>query len=141
MTASGPRNGTRTVLVVEDEPAIRGLLSLTLEAEGYHVATAQDGHEALSRIRDQQPDAIVLDLLLPDLDGWTFIRSLEQDGKRKQTPIIAVSAGVKRAIVGEHGVKAFLSKPFDLETLLVVLDDVLRDGMPGDGVPQSSPTH
>ena len=105
------------------------------------MATAQDGHEALSRIRDQQPDAIVLDLLLPDLDGWTFIRSLEQDGKRKQTPIIAVSAGVKRAIVGEHGVKAFLSKPFDLETLLVVLDDVLRDGMPGDGVPQSSPTH
>jgi DNA-binding response OmpR family regulator len=127
--------------VVEDEPAIRGLLSLTLEAEDYHVATAQDGHEALSRIRDQKPDAIVLDLILPDLDGWTFIRVLEQDGTRSQIPIIAVSAGVKRATVDEHGVKAFLSKPFDLETLLVVLDDVLREGMPGDGVPQSSPPH
>jgi CheY-like chemotaxis protein len=139
MTASGPRNGTRTVLVVEDEPAIRGLLSLTLEAEDYQVATARDGHEALSRIRDQKPDAIVLDMILPGLDGWTFIRSLEQDGTRRPIPIIAVSAGVKRTTVGEHGVKAFLSKPFDLETLLVVLDDVLLERTPGDGIPQSSP--
>jgi CheY-like chemotaxis protein len=141
MAASGPRNGTRTVLVVEDEPAIRGLLSLTLEAEDYRVTTAQGGQEALNQVRDQKPDAIVLDLLLPDLDGWTFIRSLEQDGKTRQIPIIAVSAGVKRAPVGELGVKAFLSKPFDLEMLLVVLDDVLREDMPGDGTPHSSPPH
>ena len=139
MTASGPRNGTRTVLVVEDEPAIRGLLSLTLESEDYHVTTARDGHEALSRIRDQKPDVIVLDLILPDLDGWTFIRSLEQEGTRRQIPIIAISAGVKRTTVGEHGVKAFLSKPFDLEALLVVLDHLLHEGTPGDGIPQSSP--
>ena len=125
MMASGPSDGTRTVLVVEDEAAIRGLLCLALESEQYRVATAQDGHEALNHIQDQRPDAILLDLLLPDLDGWTVIESLDRDGDVGQIPIIAVSAGGKRVTVGEQGVKAFLAKPFDVETLLAVLADVL----------------
>jgi CheY-like chemotaxis protein len=125
MAARAASGDAKTVLVVEDEPAIRGLLSLTLEAERYRVATAEDGHEALSRIRDRPPDAILLDLLLPRMDGWGVIRSLKHDGMAGQIPIIAVSAGDRRAAVGEHGVRAFLSKPFDLETLLVVLEDVL----------------
>jgi DNA-binding response OmpR family regulator len=126
MTASGSSDGARTVLVVEDEAAIRGLLSLALESEHYRVAAAQDGHEALSHIQDRKPDAILLDLLLPELDGWTVIESLNQDGEAEQIPIIAVSAGWKRVTVGEQGVKAFLSKPFDVETLLAVLADVLN---------------
>jgi CheY-like chemotaxis protein len=89
------------------------------------VATAEDGQEALSRIRDRQPDAILLDLLLPRMDGWSVIRSLEHDGTAGRIPIIAISAGDRRATVGKRGVKAFLAKPFDLETLLVVLEDVL----------------
>jgi adenylate cyclase len=125
METSEPDDGTKTLLVVEDEPAIRGLLSLTLEAENYRVATAQDGQEALHRIRDLKPDAILLDLLLPRVDGWDVVRSLEHEGCEGQIPIIAVSAGARRIPVGEHGVKAFLSKPFDLETLLVVLQDAL----------------
>ena len=126
MSAQAASSDTKTVLVVEDEPAIRGLLSLTLESERYRVATAQDGQEALSRIRDRKPDAILLDLLLPGVDGWTVMRSIEHDGRGAQIPIIAISAGDRRATVGEHGVKAFLSKPFDLETLLVVLEEILE---------------
>ena len=125
MAASGSSNGARTVLVVEDEPAIRGLLSLTLEGENYRVATAEDGQEALSHLHDQKPDAILLDLMLPKLDGWAVIDSLDQDEQVERIPIIAVSAGEKRLTVGEQGVKAFLSKPFDLDTLLLVLEDVL----------------
>jgi len=127
MAAGEPSGAAKTVLVVEDEPAIRGLLSLTLEGERYRVATAQDGQEALDRVQDRRPDAILLDLLLPRVDGWDVIRSLEHDGRAGQIPIIAVSAGARRVSVGEHGVKAFLSKPFDLETLLVVLEDVLAE--------------
>jgi DNA-binding response OmpR family regulator len=125
MVSQAASADAKTVLVVEDEPAIRGFLSLALETERYRVATAGDGEEALSWIRDGQPDAILLDLLLPRMDGWSVIRSLEHDGRAGRIPIIAISAGDKRAAVGEHGVMAFLSKPFDLETLLVVLEDVL----------------
>lgn len=113
------------VLIVEDEPAIRGLLSLTLEAERYVVTIAEDGQEALSKLKEQTPDAILLDLMLPKVDGLAVIASLDSGKRSGQIPIIAVSAGKRRAVVGQQGVQAFLSKPFDMDTLLVVLEDAL----------------
>jgi two-component system response regulator MprA len=116
----------RTVMVVEDEPAIRGLLSLTLEAEDYRVESAGDGQEALDLLQHRRPDVILLDLMLPTMDGKALIDILDRDTKSKEIPIIAVSAGERYLHVGEQGVHAFLSKPFDLDTLLVVLHDVLQ---------------
>lgn len=118
--------GQRTVLVVEDEPAIRSLLSLTLQAEDYDVATAEDGLDAISQVHEQQPDAILLDLLLPTLDGWEVIESLHRESQGDPIPIIAMSAGQRWPSVGHQGVTAFLSKPFEIDTLLVVLEDALR---------------
>jgi CheY-like chemotaxis protein len=115
----------KTVMVVEDEPAIRGLLSLVLESEDYQVETAEDGQEALDKLQGQRPDAILLDLMLPRVDGWAVIESLSADSRPDDIPIIAVSGGQRYTAVGEHGVHAFLSKPFDLDTLLVVLEQVL----------------
>ncbi|MCC7368499.1 MAG: response regulator [Chloroflexi bacterium] len=115
----------RTVMIVEDEPAIRGLLSMTLEAEDYRVETAADGREALERVRHHPPDAILLDLVLPYLDGPTLIRTLDDDPSLQQIPVVAVSATERYPGVGERGVYAFLSKPFDVETLLTILDDAL----------------
>jgi len=121
-------NTHRTVLIIEDEPAIRGLLALTLEGEHYDVATAEDGEEALDQVHHQRPDAILLDLMLPKVDGWQVIDSLDHGADAERIPIIAVTAGTKKVTVGEQGVKAFLSKPYDLDTLLVTLDQVLHHG-------------
>jgi len=116
----------KTVMVVEDEPAIRSLLCLTLECENYHVEAASDGQEALSKVAQVLPDAIVLDLMLPIMDGWTLIDALSEGSQTESIPIIAVSAMQRYHDVGERGVQAFLSKPFDVDTLLVVLADVLQ---------------
>lgn len=116
----------KTVMVVEDEPAIRSLLSITLEGENYHVETAADGQEALEKVEQLHPDAILLDLLLPTIDGWALIDALNGRSETGSIPIIAVSATQRFLNVGEQGVHAFLSKPFDVDTLLVVLEEVLQ---------------
>jgi CheY-like chemotaxis protein len=116
----------KSVLIVEDEPAVRGLLSLILEGEHYKVRTAEDGQEALDQVEAARPDAILLDLNLPRVNGWQVIDSLDRNHDAERVPIIAVTAGAKKVTVGQHGIKAFLSKPFDLDTLLVVLDQVLH---------------
>ena len=125
MASAGPQ---RTVLVVDDEPAIRGLLSLTLEGEDYTVTTAEDGQEALDHVHQHRPDAILLDLMLPKVDGWQVIDSLDQETRADHIPIITMSAIGNSRIVGERGVKAFLSKPFNDELLLQTLRATLWDG-------------
>lgn len=117
----------RTVMIVEDEPAIRGLLSMTLEQEDYRVETAADGREALEKVRDRPPDAMLIDLTMPVMDGWSLIDTLDADVTIKEIPVLAVSATHRYATVGEQGVYAFLSKPFDVDTLLTVLSDAIID--------------
>jgi CheY-like chemotaxis protein len=116
----------KIVMVVEDEPAIRGLLSMTLECENYHVETVGDGREALDKVEQVQPDAILLDLMLPTMDGWALIDALSERSETDGIPIIAVSATQRYLNVGERGVHAFLSKPFDVDTLLIVLEEMLH---------------
>jgi len=116
----------RSVLIVEDEPTIRALVSMVLESENYDVATAEDGQAALAQLEHRKPDAMLLDLMLPKVDGWAVIDSLDHDTEAEDIPIIAVTAGQRKVVVGEQGVRAFLSKPYDLDTLLVTLDQVLQ---------------
>lgn len=116
----------RSVLIVEDEPAIRALVCMVLEGENYDVAIAEDGQAALAHLEHQKPDAMLLDLMLPKVDGWAVIDSLDRDTEAQDIPIIAVTAGARKVAVGEQGVRAFLSKPYDLDTLLVTLDQVLH---------------
>lgn len=116
----------RTVLVVEDDPCIRGLLALLLQDEAYAVVTAEDGQDALTKLEGQKPDAMVLDLMLPEVDGWHVIEVLDRDADEQPIPIIAVTAGLGTVAVGERGVRAFLSKPFEIDTLLLALDQVLQ---------------
>lgn len=117
----------RTVMIVEDEPAIRGLLSMTLEQEDYRVETAADGREALEKVRYRPPDAMLVDLVMPVMDGWSLIDTLDADGGVGEIPVVALSATDRYVGVGEHGVYAFLSKPFDVDTLLTVLSDAIID--------------
>jgi CheY-like chemotaxis protein len=115
----------RSILVVEDEPAVRRLLALVLETRNYYVTMAEDGLQALQQVEISRPDAILLDLKLPNMDGWQVIDSLDEDSHADHIPIITMSAMGKVHAVGERGVKAFLSKPFEIETLLTVLQQVM----------------
>jgi CheY-like chemotaxis protein len=117
---------TKTVMIVEDEPSVRAMLSMMLKCEHYNVLALDDGGAALDMIDECRPDAILLDLALPTVSGWTVIDTLRRRSDTDTIPIVAISASQRFNAVGDDNVKAFLSKPFDIDTLLLVLDDVLH---------------
>src|SRR5229473_6381485 len=112
------RAGERLVLVVDDDPDILQTLGLCLSSEGYRVLMAANGKEALDILDREHPSVILLDLMMPVMDGWQFVAELERRGARK-APLLILSAD--RAVQG-HASKlradAFLAKPFDLDELL-----------------------
>ena len=115
------------VLVVDDEPALREVMADALVGEGYVVTTAGNGAEALQGIKEEQPDLIVLDLMMPVLDGWAFIESVRASAST-EVPIVSISA-VMSNVVAERlrrvGVRVCLTKPFDLAEFLESVAGVL----------------
>ncbi len=108
-----------TVLVVDDEPDILLLHRLNLEAAGYSVVLAADGVTALERIADERPDAVVLDVMMPVLDGWGVLDRLRT--QPSPPPVLVVSAKSATADVQkarELGAADYLAKPYDPEELL-----------------------
>jgi two-component system response regulator MprA len=108
----------RTVLVVDDDPDILQTLALCLSTEGYGVVMAANGKEALDVLRREKPAIILLDLMMPVMDGWQFVSEMDQRGWRK-APLLILSAD--RAVQGHAthlNADAYLAKPFDLEELL-----------------------
>jgi CheY-like chemotaxis protein len=116
----------RHVLVVDDEPAIRGVLALALESEGYTVTTAANGQEALHELHRRVPDAAVVDLMMSMMTGRELIAACRADPATADLPIIAISAVYAGQMADDLGVRVFLEKPFDLDQLLDVLDHVIR---------------
>ena len=108
----------RIVLVVDDDPDILQTLALCLSTEGYGVLMAANGKEALDLLRQEKPACILLDLMMPVMDGWQFVSELDQRGWRR-APLLILSAD--RSVQG-HASKlhadAYLAKPFDLDELL-----------------------
>ncbi len=115
----------RRVLVVDDEPHIRGFLMLVLEDEGFSVDTATDGCEALTKARASAPDVILLDLIMPTLDGPGFLRECRADPAFGDVPVLLMSAGDQPAEVDALGAQGVLMKPFDLDRLIRQLESVL----------------
>jgi two-component system alkaline phosphatase synthesis response regulator PhoP len=117
------------ILAVEDEEDILELVRYNLEKEGYRVTGVVSGEEALRRARSQPPDLIVLDLMLPGMDGLTVCRELKQDAKTRDLPIIILTAkGEEADIVAglELGADDYVTKPFSPRVLLARLRAVLR---------------
>ncbi len=115
------------ILLVDDDEAITAHLAPFLERSGFAVAVAADGEEALRRVRDAQPDLIVLDVLMPRLDGRETVRRLRQAGNR--TPVILltqVGSPVERAIALDEGADDYLNKPFEPYELVARIRAVLR---------------
>lgn len=118
-----------TILIVEDERDILETVKFRLEANGYQVISAADGEEGLKKARESKPDLIILDLLLPKLDGYKISRLLKFDEKYKDIPIIIFTARVHKddeALGYETGAEAYIAKPFEPQALLGKIEELLK---------------
>jgi CheY-like chemotaxis protein len=116
------------ILIVDDEPAVADLIEAVLVGEGYTVAIARDGAQGLLLARDWRPDLILMDVMLPGVDGGTAIRRLKSDPETAEIPIVAMSAGrtIRRQSDELSDADAALSKPFDIDALLAQVEFHLK---------------
>jgi DNA-binding response OmpR family regulator len=117
------------VLVVEDEPDISGLLTFHLEREGYQVVRARNGLDALQQVRARRPDLVLLDLMLPGIDGLEVCRQLRQDAATATLPVVMLTAKgeeVDRVLGLELGADDYIVKPFSPKEVVARVRAVLR---------------
>ena len=117
------------ILIVEDEEDVRELLRYNLEKNGYQIEAALDGKAALTRARSAKPDLVLLDLMLPKIDGLQVCRSLKGDAATADIPVIMLTAkGTEADIVTglEMGADDYITKPFSPRVLLARIKAVLR---------------
>ena len=115
-------HGTRQVLVIEDDPSAVRLLREYLEPAGYQLWAASDGEQGLALAREHQPAAIILDVLLPTIDGWEVLRRLKSDPALRDVPVVIVTVVDEREIGLALGAADYLVKPVQREALLSRLD-------------------
>lgn len=114
------------ILVVDDDPAIRRLLQRLLQQEGYIVDVAGDGQAALARIREERPDLLLLDLMMPVMDGWGLYRQLRTDNDI-HLPVIIMTAGERIGRARHDFPDAeVVAKPFDIDHLLQLIQQSLQ---------------
>src|SRR6266566_5503 len=117
------------VLIVDDDPDIQKLVSYNLSQAGFRVSTAATGLAALESVQDHRPDLIILDIMLPDLDGLEVCRKLRQDEKYRRIPIIMLTARtqeVDRVVGFELGADDYVMKPFSPRELVLRVKSILR---------------
>ena len=119
----------KKILIVDDEAALVKMGQLRLEAAGHEVITASDGQEGLEKARSEKPDLIILDVMLPKIDGFKICRMLRFDEKYKKIPIIMLTARAQesdRHTGEEVGADAYIIKPFPPEVLLDKISELLK---------------
>jgi DNA-binding response OmpR family regulator len=129
MAGEGIGEATHRVLVVDDEPQVVWVLQLALDAEGYEVLTARNGVEAMAQISAGHPELMVLDVMMPRMDGWSVMRELAKlpaDERPRVVMVTALASGSDRATAAALGVDVYMPKPFDVDALLGVLHGLER---------------
>jgi len=121
------------ILLVEDNEMNRDMLSRRLQRKGYHIVTATDGEQGLSMARTTGPDLILMDITLPEMDGWEVIRLLKKDESTRHIPIIALTARAlmsDRAKAFEVGCDDYDTKPVDFVRLTEKIGNLLAEKAP-----------
>ena len=118
----------QTVLVVDDDPVIQRLLQVNFEMEDYLVITAGDGEEGLKRALKEMPDIVLLDVMMPKMDGIAVAKALRADPKTAEMPIIMLTAKAQAADIHagrEVGVDVYVTKPFDPLELIETVKELI----------------
>jgi len=113
--------GTKKILIVDDEVDLVETVRFPLEMEGFNVLVSYNGEDALNQARKEKPDLILLDLMLPKLDGYKVCRLLKFDERYKNIPILMLTAKTQekdKALGMETGANEYITKPFDLDKLV-----------------------
>ena len=136
MAAAAPQKGrfgmAKSILIVEDDNNIADLLRLYLEKEGYQATIAADGTQGIDLYRKLRPDLVLLDVMMPGVDGWGVLRAIRQDS---QTPVIMLTAKGETTdkVSGlKQGADDYITKPFEMKEVLARIEAVLRRAA-GDG--------
>lgn len=119
-----PRRYPRSVLVVDDDPSVRTLLEMVLEVEGFAVRCSPDGADALEQIAAQRPDVVLVDVMMPGVDGRALTRQLREDPRTADLPVVICSGLADDPAQWEAwaaGANSFVPKPFDIDRLLAEL--------------------
>ncbi|MBU1006765.1 MAG: response regulator [Candidatus Omnitrophica bacterium] len=118
----------KRVLVVDDDPDLLKMLKLRIESEGFEFMSAQNGEEMLDIMKLKKPDVILLDVMLPKMDGYTALREMKKEEAYKDIPVIVLTAKEKKK-VGDlfalEGVSLFMEKPFESRELLQKIRSLL----------------
>ena len=120
----------KQILVVEDDEPIAGLLKCRLESAGFQVRTAGDGKDALTCAAEQRPSLVILDLMLPDMDGFQVCRQIRKLSQPWRTPVLMLTAmdePIDRLRGFAHGADAYLTKPFDADELVKTVGLLLAE--------------
>ena len=126
MATESPVTGSEltSVLVVDDEPQVVWVLQFSLEAEGYRTFAANNGVEALHEIAEHHPSVMLLDIMMPMMDGWSVLEEMMKLPREERPRVVVVSALASlrdRAKAAELGADAYVPKPFNVDELLAVL--------------------
>jgi len=120
----------KRILVVDDEAELVKAVQIRLEHEGHEVLTAHDGQEGLEKARKEKPDLIILDLMLPKMDGYKVCGLLKADTRYSKIPIIMFTARAQESDVKmgkEVGANAYITKPFEHQVLLDKIAELLKE--------------
>ena len=121
----------KLILVVDDDPDLVEAVSMKLEAKNYRVAKAYDGVEAMDRIKEEKPDLVILDVMMPRKNGWDVCDEIKNDDALKEIPVVlltAVADSVKTTSYTHHNGKTtladdYIPKPIDLDELMEIVTD------------------
>ena len=125
---SDSKNGSATILIVDDDDSIRSLLRQELTDGGYLIEEAKNGKDALESIRNHQPDLIILDVMMPEMNGFEVASILKNDPKTLDIPIIILSVVQDKARGYRIGVDRYLTKPIDTSQLFTEVGVLLEQG-------------
>jgi DNA-binding response OmpR family regulator len=116
------------ILIIEDDASVRTLLEKSLSARGYVVSIAKDGLDGLTSLDTKRPDLIIVDIMMPRLDGMTFVKAIKGHEKTKPIPVIFLTAksDAKTMIEGINvGARFYITKPFQLDELISKVEKAL----------------
>ena len=120
----------KTVLVVDDQPHIVRLIQVNLEKEGFQVATAADGLEGMTKVRQVKPDLVILDVIMPHKDGFEVLREIKTDPELAEIPVIMLTVKTQNADIVQGlrtGAELYLPKPFHPKELVSLVKRVLEE--------------